>query len=263
MGDDETTMEFDAADGSRRECGGSRTPAAATRSALHVEVGLYGVASTCGGSPTVAVRDRVGADAYPAVERPTGCGRAGSASAPPRSRRHRAIGREPSPYGPASECVRGGHGILSDGLTSLKDGVDESFSDATRSRWGAPATSLAGGVIVSARTAVRAIEADVPAGLDAPAGRSCDRVRPGIRSPLHRERQSRKEFAAKPGVSFPVKGHPRGAIRVAQCVESFHPLRGKTVHDSGGERIALAQNLDGPIPTSAVTIGKGSRSHGG
>jgi hypothetical protein len=145
----------------------------------------------------------------------------------------------------------------------MRSEVDERRSDSMHAHSGAPSMPSTDGVVASVRTAVRAIEADVSAEVGAPAGRSCDRIRPGIRASLHRERQSRKEFAVKPGVSFPVKGHPRGAIRVAQCVESFHPLRGKTVHDSGGERIALAQNLDGPIPTSAATKRKGSRSHGG
>ncbi len=65
-----------------------------------------------------------------------------------------------------------------------------------------------------------------------------------------------------PSAGLKSKGHPPRATGVAQCVELFEQLRGDACNQVDGARIALAQNIGGPIGYRAVTILEGPGANG-
>ncbi len=66
----------------------------------------------------------------------------------------------------------------------------------------------------------------------------------------------------KPGRPINAKAHPKRAIRLTQCVESFPRPRGKVENTLDGSRIALAHNVDGPTTRPAVSFLEGPAANG-
>ena len=63
-----------------------------------------------------------------------------------------------------------------------------------------------------------------------------------------------------PSGGLKAKGHPPGATGVAQCVELFEQLQGRSTNQVENVRLALAHNVGGPTAVSAVTILGNGRS---